>query len=145
MHVYLRFVLNNSRQHNVHRPILIVRSSRAHLWLKMTNGQVVIRFLKEKKIVNFRIWHELVLWKGNAIRQNTTRYVQEKQKKNSLRNPLAQLPTGGVGVGGEDDQASFCSVHVQSFPGASLNRLRQWLPGHPGTAESFLPTQTRVT
>lgn len=55
-----------------------------------------------------------------------------------LCDPLAQLPAGGVRVGGEDDQAALGVVHVSGVLAAALPTLRQWIPGYPRCAEPFL-------
>ena len=58
--------------------------------------------------------------------------------QHSLSDPLAQLPAGRVGVGGEDDQAPLGVVHVFGVTGTALPTLGQWVPGHPGCTEPFL-------
>lgn len=55
-----------------------------------------------------------------------------------LCDPLAQFPAGGVRVGGEDDQATLGVVHVSGVLAAAVHTLRQWIPGYPRGAETFL-------
>lgn len=65
------------------------------------------------------------------------------QLLHSLCNPLSQLATGGVRVSGEYDQATFGVVHVSGFFAAALPTLRQWIPGHPRCAKTFLQWRRR--
>ncbi len=62
----------------------------------------------------------------------------------SLCNPLAQLTAGGLWVGREDDQATLGVVHVSGVLAAALSTLRQWIPGHPRCAETFLQWRPRT-
>lgn len=63
-------------------------------------------------------------------------------RADSLCDPLAQLPAGGVRVGGEDDQAALGVVHVSGVLAGAVPTLRQWIPGYPRFAKTFL--QDRV-